>query len=69
MAAAVALAASACGATKQAHVATADISRGFLGNGYARLRPGSEGQAGLRWVNPDARWSSYDAVLIDPVTF
>jgi hypothetical protein len=66
--AAVAAAIAACGATKQAPIKSYDFS-GFLGSGYARLQPGGKGEADLRWVNPDARWSRYDAVMIDPVTF
>jgi hypothetical protein len=58
----------ACGATKQATVRPASFS-GFLGNGYARLAPGGKDRADLRWVNPDAQWGKYDAVMIDPVTF
>src|SRR5262249_6125150 len=60
---------SACGATKQASVNQSAISAGFLGSGYAKLQPGGKDQADLRWVNPNAQWSQYDAVMIDPVTF
>jgi hypothetical protein len=34
-----------------------------------RLTPGGKGQAGLRYVNPAAQWTSYNKVRIDPVTF
>jgi hypothetical protein len=45
---------------------------GFLGNDYALLTPPAEGsdqKAMLRYVNPNANWSSYTAIMIAPVTF
>jgi hypothetical protein len=33
-----------------------------------RLTPGAEGEAALRYINPDARWASYDKVIVAPVT-
>jgi hypothetical protein len=45
---------------------------GFLGNDYSLLTPPAEGgdqKAMLRYVNPDAHWSSYNKVMIAPVTF
>jgi hypothetical protein len=41
--------------------------QGFLGD-YSRLTPGAEGEAALRYINPDARWASYDKVIVTPVT-
>ena len=41
--------------------------QGFLGD-YSRLTPGAEGEAALRYINPDARWASYDKVIVAPVT-
>lgn len=40
---------------------------GFLGD-YSLLEPGGKEQAALRYVNPNARFSAYDTVLIEPVT-
>ncbi len=40
---------------------------GFLGD-YSQLQTGGEGQAALRYVNPHARFDSYNKMLIDPVT-
>src|SRR5262249_56639996 len=34
-----------------------------------KLVPGSSGQTDLRYVNPNAQWSQYNKVLIEPVTF
>jgi len=40
---------------------------GFLGD-YSRLSPGKSGQAQLVYVNPDAHFSKYTKIIIDPVT-
>ncbi len=45
---------------------------GFLGNDYSLLTPPAEGtdqKAMLRYVNPNANWSSYNKVMIAPVTY
>ena len=45
---------------------------GFLGNDYSLLTPPAEGsdqKAMLRYVNPSANWSSYNRIIIAPVTF
>ena len=42
---------------------------GFFGAQYSLLKPGQEGQAALGYVNPDAKWSSYDKVMLEPVEF
>ncbi len=45
---------------------------GFLGNDYSLLTPPAEGsdqQAMLRYVNPSVTWSSYNQIMIAPVTF
>jgi len=47
-------------------------STGFLGNDYSLLMPPAEGsdqKAMLRYVNPNVTWSSYNAIMIAPVTF
>jgi hypothetical protein len=54
-----------CAASQQAR----DVEEsGFLGQDYALLRPGEEGEALLVYRNPDASWSSYDKIKLDPVT-
>lgn len=57
-----------CAATKQAPVETKGMC-GFLGADCARLTPGKEGEAAMRYVNPSAPWTQYNKILIDPVTF
>lgn len=44
----------------------ADFS-GFLDD-YALLRPGGRGEVALVYRNPDAAWTTYDKVLVEPVT-
>lgn len=54
----------ACGVTRQAR----DVRQsGFLGD-YSRLVPGPEGGARKLYQNPDAKFASYDKVLLEPVT-
>ena len=45
---------------------------GFLGNDYSLLSPPAEGsgqQAMLRYIAPTVNWSSYNKIMIAPVTF
>jgi Protein of unknown function (DUF3313) len=56
---------SGCAASQQAR----DVREyGFLGNDYALLRPGEEGEALLVYRNPNADWAAYDKIKLDPVT-
>ena len=41
---------------------------GFLGD-TSMLTPGDKEQASLRYVNPNAQWTKYNKVLLEPVTF
>lgn len=41
---------------------------GFLKD-YSQLKPGAEGQTLLVYINPNAQWSKYTKVIIDPVQF
>jgi hypothetical protein len=45
---------------------------GFLGSDYSLMTPPAEGsdqKAMLRYVNPNVNWSTYNKVMIAPVTF
>ena len=42
-------------------------SSGFLDD-YSLLRPGQPGDVAFVYRNPDAQWTSYDKVLLEPVT-
>ena len=42
---------------------------GFLGNDYSLLKPGEKGQALLVYLNPDAQWSQYNKILLEPAEF
>jgi hypothetical protein len=52
--------------------ATTEQNRGVTEAGFLRdysiLRPGAEGEAAFRYLKPDAKFSAYDKVLIEPVT-
>jgi hypothetical protein len=54
-----------CAATKQ--VAEVEPVGGFLPE-PAALEPGKSGQTALVYLNPEARWSSYSKMLLEPVT-
>jgi hypothetical protein len=41
---------------------------GFLVDAYPLLKPGKEGEANLVYLNPEARWKTYDKIMLDPVT-
>jgi hypothetical protein len=56
-----------CAVTEQRPVEPTSCA--FLGKDCAKLKPGTEGQAALRYVNPAAKWSQYTKVMIEPVTF
>ena len=61
---------AACSVTKEQPLA--DVQKaprsGFLSD-YSLLRPGKEGQAALRYINPKANWSSYTSIYVTPVEF
>src|SRR5512144_471165 len=56
--------AAACGPR---HARPPADASGFLDD-YSLLRPGGAGDVALIYRDPDARWTSYDAVLCEPVT-
>lgn len=60
---------SACSVTQQDKPESGSSvpTSGFLGD-YSQLRPGTKDQALLVYFNPNANWSQYTAVIIDPVT-
>ena len=60
---------SACTTTQKVAVNQADVNCAFLGNDCSLLTTGGKEQAGMRYVNPAAKWSQYNKILIDPVTY
>jgi hypothetical protein len=56
--------AAGCAATRQSRGEAAHS--GFLRD-YSILEPGADGQAQLRWVDPDADFPRYQAVIVDSV--
>jgi hypothetical protein len=67
---ALSLALAGCAVTQQAKVSDQAYCA-FLGNDVCgRLVATNDKQeADLRWVNPNAKWTQYSKVLVDPVTF
>jgi hypothetical protein len=61
------MALAACSVTEQAKTDTVQET-GFLKN-YSQLQPGAKDQALLVYFNPNARWTQYTKVMIEPVTF
>lgn len=55
-----------CSVTEQAKPDTTQQT-GFLKN-YSQLQPGTNDQMLLVYINPNARWSQYTKVMIEPVT-
>ena len=55
---------AACATTQQA-----DLKSALVRPTSAKLTPGTEGQAALRYVNPAAEWTRYKKVIVRPVTF
>src|SRR5882762_876713 len=60
------MALAACSVTEQAKPDTVQQT-GFLKNA-SQLQPGTKDQALLVYFNPNARWSQYTKVMIEPVT-
>lgn len=56
---------AACATTRQTRSTPEPV--GFLAD-YSELKPGKDGEAQLLYINPDARWSGYNRVMIDSVT-
>ncbi len=55
---------------KQAETGQAPAAvSGFFGPDWARLQPGSEGQAALVYINPGAQWKQYNKIMLEPVEF
>src|SRR5438034_7998363 len=61
------MALAGCPVTEQSKPDTMQQT-GFLKN-YSQLQPGTKDQMLLVYINPNARWSQYTKVMIEPVTF
>ena len=61
---------SGCAATQRVATETPEGPCVFLGADCSKLKPvGEDAGIGLRYLNPAARWTSYQKVMIDPITF
>src|SRR5262245_22818232 len=56
-----------CTTTQQMPVQRAG-AQGFLGD-TSMLKPGDKEQTSLRYVNPNAQWTQYKKILLEPVSF
>jgi len=56
---------ASCATTRT--VRSAAEPSGFLGD-YSQLRPGTGKEAQLVYINPDANWAQYQAIILDSVT-
>jgi hypothetical protein len=48
---------------------TSPAISGFFGKDASLLQPGKEGQVAMVYVNPNAQWSQYNKILLEPVQF
>ena len=42
---------------------------GFFGSDYSLLQPGGKDEASMIYINPNAQWSQYNKILLEPVEF
>ena len=61
---------SACAATQKVDLQAPEGPCVFLGPDCSKLKPsGKESGIGLVYMNPTAKWTAYQKVMIDPITF
>ena len=58
-----------CAATQRVSVKDLPAVCGFLGDACDLLQPGAKGEAGLRYVNPKARLTQYNKMMVEVVGF
>lgn len=58
-----------CATTKRVAVQDQPAVCGFLGDACEHLKPGAKGEAGLRYVNPEAQFTQYDKAKVEAVGF
>jgi Protein of unknown function (DUF3313) len=54
---------------KQVESGETAAANGFFGENLSLLQPGAEGQAAMVYVNPNAQWSQYNKIMLEPVEF
>src|SRR5262245_19079695 len=60
---------TACATTERVAVTDRPTICAFLGENCDRMTKGGEGQAGLRWVNPSAKLTNNNKVVVDVTGF
>jgi hypothetical protein len=63
------LALSACTTTQKVDINQSGVNCVFLAAECSLLSVGGKEQAGLRYINPAAKWSQYNKILVAPVTY
>jgi len=58
-----------CATTDSAKTGAVAANAGFLGDYSAKLEPGPEGGAKLRWLKPGVDFANYNKVMLDSVVF
>jgi hypothetical protein len=58
-----------CAATERVAVKDQPAICQFLGDACEHLKPGAKGEAGLRYVNPQARLTQYNKAMVEVVGF
>lgn len=44
-------------------------AKAFFGSDVSLLQPGQEGQAAMLYIDPNAHWSQYSKIMLEPVEF
>lgn len=63
------LALTACTATVKAPITQQELGCSFLGSACGKLTPANNRESQMHYINPAAKWTQYNKIMIDPVTF
>ena len=60
---------SACAVTERGPLKNEAMGCKFIGISCSKLQAGKDDQATLRYIAEDAAWTSYNKIMVDPITF
>ena len=60
---------SGCSTTQKVDIKQTEVNCAFLEKDCSMLTVGGKEQTGLRYVNARAKWTQYNKIMIDPVTY
>lgn len=60
---------SGCSTTQKVDIKQTEVNCAFLAKDCSMLTVGGKEQTGLRYVNARAKWTQYNKIMIDPVTY